>query len=57
MRKIIIAAMLAAFGKAVVIPAAAIVGTIGAYAAQKSAGKTAKKKKKAPKKKKAASTM
>ena len=34
MRKLIIAAMLAAFGTAVVIPAAAIVATSGAYAAR-----------------------
>jgi hypothetical protein len=40
-KKLIIAAMVAAFGAAVVLPAAAIINPDGAFAAQK----TAKKKK------------
>ena len=43
-KKILVAATLAAFGAAVVLPAAAIVGSDGAFAAQKTAMKTAKKK-------------
>jgi hypothetical protein len=50
-----IGAMLAAFSAAVVLPTGAIVSSDGAFAAQKTAGKTAKKKstkkyKKAPSK-------
>ena len=43
-KKILVAATLAAFGAAVVLPAAAIVSSDGAFAAQKTAMKTAKKK-------------
>ena len=51
--ELLIAAMAAAFGAAVVLPAAAIVGSDCAFAAQKTA-KKAKKKKPAKKYKKAA---
>ena len=44
MKKFFIAAIVAAFGVAVVLPAVAIVGSKGAYAAQSTTGKTAKKK-------------
>jgi hypothetical protein len=44
MNRLLIGATVAAFGAAVVLPAAAIIGSTGAYAAQKTAGKTAKKK-------------
>lgn len=51
MKRLVIAAILCAFGAAVVLPAAAVISSEGAFAAQKS-GKTAKKAtKKAPKKK------
>ena len=60
MKKLIVAAMLAVFGAGVVLPAAPIIGSNGAFAAQKTAGKTVKKKKKAakkPSKKRTTSTM
>ena len=44
MKKLIIAAMVAAFGAAVVLPAAAIINSDGAFAAQKTAKKIRKKK-------------
>jgi hypothetical protein len=44
-KKLVISAMIAAFGAAVVLPIPAIVGSDGAFAAQKTATKTAKKKK------------
>jgi hypothetical protein len=60
MKKLIVAATLAAFSAGVVLPAAPIIGSNGAFAAQKTTGKTAKMKKKAakkPSKKRATSTM
>jgi hypothetical protein len=51
MKQLAIAAMLCAFGAAVVLPTIAIITAKDASAAQKS-GKTAKKAKKAPAKKK-----
>jgi len=50
-KKLLIAAMVAAFGVAVVLPAAAVVGSDGAYAAGKTAKKKPAKKYKKPKKK------
>jgi hypothetical protein len=55
MRKLILAATVAAFGAGVVLPAASIITSDGAYAAQKS-GKTAKKKAAKKSKKKTAGT-
>jgi hypothetical protein len=56
-KKLVIAATIAAFGAAVALPTAAVIGSNGAYAAQKAAEKTPKKKptKKYHKKKKAPS--
>jgi hypothetical protein len=51
MRKLILAATIAAFGAGVVLPAASIIASDGAYAAQKKSAKTAKKSTKKPKKK------
>ena len=58
MKKLIVAATLAAFGAGVVLPAAPIIGSSGAFAAQKSSAKAKKKKSaKAKPKAKAGSTM
>jgi hypothetical protein len=58
MKKLIVAATLAAFGAGVVLPAAPIIGSSGAFAAQKSAAKAKKKSRtKAQPKAKAGSTM
>ena len=53
MMRLFVAALLAAFGAAVVLPATAIVGSDGAYAAGKTTKKKPAKKYKKPKKKKA----
>jgi len=57
MKKLIVAATLAAFGAGVVLPAAPIIGSSGAFAAQKSSAKAKKKSAKAKPKAKAGSTM
>jgi hypothetical protein len=55
MKRVLVAATLCAFGAAVLLPAAAVISSNAAFAAQKT-GKTAKKPaKKAPKKKTAPS--
>jgi hypothetical protein len=56
MKHLIIAAMLGAFGAAMLLPATAVIGSTAAFAAQKS-GKAAKKAAKKPAKKKPSQTM
>jgi hypothetical protein len=53
MKHLIVAAMIAAFGAAVLLPATAVISSEPAFAAQKKAKKTAKK----PAKKKPTQTM
>jgi hypothetical protein len=56
MKHLIVAAMLGAFGAAILLPATAVIGSTPAFAGQKS-GKAAKKTAKKPAKKKPTQTM